>query len=141
MTNKQKIALYIFTIVGLAYRYIITFLLSKQTGEVIKNTWGYGQWHSILLASSVFVFVKGLKINETIKNNRKITEILKKVSGCSFGIYLIHKIIMHYEISILNIKTTSTLWRTAGVITTYLISLTIIVSPSAVSTQRFVGWQ
>ena len=126
LTKKQKLALYIFTIAGLLYRYIITFLLSKQAGEVVKNTWGYGQWHSILLASSVFVFIKGLKLNEKIKNNGKITEILKRISGCSYGIYFIHKIVMHYEISLLNIKTTSVQWRTIGIITTYFISLLIV---------------
>lgn len=126
LTKKQKIALYTFAIVGLLFRYIITFILSKQSGIVIKNTWGYDQWHSILLASSVFVFIKGLKLNEKIKNNKSLVKILKDVSSCSFGVYLIHMIVMYYEISMLNINIISIQWRITGIFTTYLISLAIV---------------
>ena len=126
LTKKQKIALYTFAIMGLLFRYIITFILSKKTGKVIKNTWEYDQWHSILLASAVFIFVKGLKINKKIKNNKNLVKILKDVSRCSFGVYLIHMIVMYYEISILNINILSIQWRTAGIFTTYLITLVIV---------------
>ena len=126
LTKKQKIFLYISAIVGIIFRYLITFILSKQSGKVIKSTWGYDQWHSVLLACSVFVFVKGLRINEKIKNNKKLLQILKNVSSCSFGIYLTHKIIMYYEIIIFKVNDSSWQWRTIGVLTTYLISLTIV---------------
>ena len=126
LNKKQKLILYTSAVVGLLYRYIITFVLSKQSGEVIKNTWGYCQWHCILLSSAVFIFVKELKINERIKNNKKIANILKELSSCSFGVYLIHKFIMYYEISLFNIKTSSIQWRTVGIVYTYIISLIIV---------------
>ena len=126
LTKKQKIALYISAIIGLLFRYIITFILSKQSGVVVKNTWGYSQWHSILLAGAVFVFIKDLKINEKIKNNKKLANVLKEISSCSFGIYLIHRIIMYYQISLLDIKVVTTQWRTLGIISTYLITLAIV---------------
>lgn len=126
LTKKQKIALYISAIVGVLFRYIITFILSKQSGVVVKNTWGYSQWHSILLACAVFVIIKDLRINEKIKKNKKVANILKEVSSCSFGIYLIHRIIMYYQISLLDIKVSTIKWRTLGIISTYIISLVIV---------------
>ena len=126
LTKKQKIILYISAIVGLVYRYVTTFILSKESGEVIRTTWGYCSWHCILLASAVFVFIKELKINNKIENNSKLTKILSEIASCSFGIYLIHKIIMYYEIQLFHINEIVWQWRTIGIITTYLISLIIV---------------
>ena len=126
LTKKQKIILYISAIIGVIFRYTVTFILSKQSGEVIKNTWGYTQWHCILLACAIFVFVKNLKIDEKLKNRQKIVRILSKVSGCSFGVFLIHKMVMHYELQFFNTNILDWKWRTIGVIITYLFSLIII---------------
>lgn len=126
LTRKQKILLYVGTIVGLIYRYVTTFVLSKESGQVVKITWGYCSWHCILLACSVFVCVKGLRINEKIKNNPKIVKKLSEISSCSFGIYLIHMIVKYYELRILNLNLYSWQFRTFGIISTYLISLVII---------------
>ena len=126
LTRKQKIFLYIGAITGLIYRYVTTFILSKESGQVIKTTWGYCSWHCIFLACSVFVCVKELKINEKIKNNSKIVKILSEISSCSFGIYLIHLVIKYYELNLFNWSIYSWYFRTFGVLSTYLISLSIV---------------
>ena len=127
ISKNKRIIIYIGAIIGLLYRFITTFILSKEAGIVIKDTWGYTSWHSILLASAVFLFIKNLKLEEKLKNNRKLLNILTKISGCSFGIYLIHQIIMYYEKSIFNINVASWEWRTIGIVTTYIISLGIVI--------------
>ena len=38
LTKKQKVVLYIGAIIGLIYRYITTFILSKNAGVVTKTT-------------------------------------------------------------------------------------------------------
>ena len=124
LTKKQKILIYIFAIVGLIYRYITTFYLSKSAGTVVKTTWGYTSWHCILLASAVFLIAKDLKFSKL--KNEKIQTIIQKISSCSLGIYLIHMIVRYYEIKLLNINTVSWQFRTIGVLTTYLISLIIV---------------
>ena len=126
LTKKQKIILYISAIIGLIYRYVTTFIFSKQSGEVIRITWGYCSWHCILLACAVFVFIKDLKINSKIENNTKITKALLEISSCSFGVYLIHKVFMYYEILIFHVDEVSWQWRTLGIITTYLCCLLIV---------------
>ena len=124
LTKKQKAFIYIFAIVGLIYRYLTTFYLSKIAGTVVKTTWGYTSWHCILLASSVFLIVKDLKLSNL--ENNTIQNLIQKTSSCSLGIYLIHMIVRYYEINLLNINTASWQFRTIGAITTYLISLLIV---------------
>ena len=126
LKKSHKTILYISAIIGLLFRYIVTFILSKQSGQVNKIVWSYTSWHCILLASAVFVLIKNLKINEKIKQNIRITNILKVISSCSLGIYLIHKIVMYYQIRLLNIDTASWQWRTIGIVSTYSISLAIV---------------
>lgn len=123
--KKYRILIYIGALIGVLYRFSTTFYLSKQAGTVIKTTWGYTSWHSILLTSAVFLFVKNMNLEQKIRN-KKISQVLMQISSCSFGIYLIHKIIMYYEQTIFNINTFSWKWRTIGIIITYLISLAVV---------------
>ena len=81
----------------------------------------------MLLSSAIFVLIKDLKINETIRNNEKVQKIISKIAGCSFGVYLIHMIVKYYYINIFNINTSSWHFRTLGVIVIYFISLLIVM--------------
>ena len=127
LTKKQKVVLYIGAIIGLIYRYITTFILSKNAGVVTKTTWGYSSWHCILLTMSVFMVVKDTNICKRISENQKISNILASISGCSFGIYLIHMIVKYYYVQILHINTAVWHFRTLGVIAIYVISLIIVM--------------
>lgn len=127
ITKKQKNIIYIGAILGLCYRYVTTFVLSKNAMRVIKTTWGYTSWHCILLSMAVFIFVKDLKILDKIKDNDKIKNIIAKIAGCSFGVYLIHIIIKYYYVAIFNINVLSWHFRTLGIIAIYVISLAIVM--------------
>ena len=122
--KKYRYLIYVSALIGIAYRYITTFILSKNAGKVIKVTWGYTSWHSILLASSVFIAIKYIFINK--KFSIKSTKILCNLSSCSFGIYLIHQLVMQVEKNIFPIKVTSWEYRTIFVFITYFVSLLII---------------
>lgn len=124
--NKSKIMIYVGAIIGLIYRYLTTFILSKIAGVVIRTTWGYFSWHCMLLACAVFIFVKNLNFDIKLKDKEKITNILSRISSCSFGIYLIHMIIKYYITILLNWNELSWSYRTFGVIVVYGISLIIV---------------
>lgn len=96
ITKKYRILIYAGAIIGLIYRFATTFYLSKQAGSVVKTTWGYTSWHAILLTAAVFLIIKNLNFEKIITNS-KVRNFITKMSGCSFGIYLIHKIVMYYE--------------------------------------------
>ena len=68
-----------------------------------------------------------MHLEEKLKNKERLTKVISKISSCSFGIYLTHKIVMYYEQDLLNINIYSWQWRTIGAICTYLISLGIIL--------------
>lgn len=125
--KKRKIYIYIGAVVGLIYRYVSTFILSKAAGQVIKITWGYGSWHCILLTISIFILVKDLNIINKIKNNEEIQKIISKIAGCSFGIYLIHMIVKYYYINVFNINTASWQFRTLGTLAIYGICLFVVM--------------
>ena len=127
LSRNKRIIIYIFAIIGVLYRFFTTYIMSKEYGYVIKTTWGYTSWHSILLASSVFIFIKQL-FTVKISLSAKKAKLVSKISSCSFGIYLIHQIVMYYEKTIFSINTASWEWRTMGVIITYIISLIIVFS-------------
>ena len=121
--KKYRIIIYVGAIIGIIYRYITTFILSKEAGYIVKDTWGYTSWHSILLASAVFLFIKNINIYGKLK---KYENYIASIAGCSFGIYLVHQIVMYYEVNIFNINISSWQWRTIGVVSTYIICLIII---------------
>ena len=124
--KKHRIILYILGILCIIFRYTMTYFLSHKYGMLDRSTWGYTQFHSIILACVVFVFFKYLNLNK-IKNNEKICHIIQRVSSCSFGIYLIHLIVKYYETELFSLNIYSWKYRTIGIISTYLISLLIIM--------------
>lgn len=125
ITKKYRILIYAGAIIGLIYRFATTFYLSKQAGSVVKTTWGYTSWHAILLTAAVFLIIKNLNFEKIITNS-KVRNFITKMSGCSFGIYLIHKIVMYYEQKILSIDVYSWQRRTIGIFSTYIICLVIV---------------
>ena len=125
INKKYRILIYIGAVIGLIYRFVTTFYLSKQAGSVVKTTWGYTSWHAILLTAAVFLIIKNLNFEKIITNST-VRNFITKMSGCSFGIYLIHKIVMYYEQKILSIDVYSWQWRTIGIFSTYIICLAIV---------------
>lgn len=123
--RKYRIIIYILGILSVIFRFVMTYYFSTKNQTVYRTLFGYTQFHSVFLACGVFTFIKNINF-DFIKNNEKISNILAKISGCSFGIYLIHKIVMHYQIQLFRINIYSWQWRTLGIISTYLISLGIV---------------
>lgn len=126
LCKKQKTVIYVGAIIGIIYRYLTTFILSKKAGVVVRTTWGYFSWHCILLSSAVFIFIKSLQIDKKLKNKMKIKQMLSTISSCSFGIYLIHMIIKYMINVLFNWNAYSWSYRTFGIIVVYAISFIIV---------------
>lgn len=123
--KNTRILVYAAATIATAFRYIVTYVLSTKEGKTDRILFKYSQFHAVLLASAVFLFIKNLKFNK-IKENEKICNSISKIASCTFGIYLIHLIINYYELKIFNINIWTWQWRTIGIISTYIISLTIV---------------
>lgn len=124
ISKKNRIIIYILGINSCLFRYFWTYFSSTKLGYKDGLLFDYTQFHSVFLAVAVFVLIKQIKWNKYI--SKKSQRIISKISSCSFGIYLIHIIVMYYERQILDISVYSIWWRTICVILTYIISLLIV---------------
>lgn len=124
--KKERIIIYILGIASVFFRYIYTYYTTIEMQQMNYSLFSYVQFHSVLLASAVFVFFKYNKFINSIKSD-KIIKIINNVAASSFGVYLIHKIIIYHELKIFNINNFTWQWRIFGIVTTYLICLLIIM--------------
>lgn len=123
LTRNQRILIYTLGISCALLRYFGTVHYSLLLGKVDKFLFGYMHFHSVLLALAVFVFVK-----YSFQPNAKYFDLLKKLSSYSLGIYLIHKLIMSYELKLFGISADNVYWRFLGMVMTYIVCLIIVAS-------------
>ncbi len=122
--KRQRILIYAAGVFGLAFRWIYTYhfsVIRQTTDTTIK---GYIRFHSVFYACAVFVLLN------QIGWNRLLPEWMKKavtwLSGCSFGIFLIHRRVMYFEMKWFRMNGHRLAWRTVFIIVTYLVCLTIV---------------
>lgn len=123
--KKWRIGLYSLGIMGVSFRFIYTYQKSMENHSLDTSIKGYEMFHAVFLAIAVFVIIQAVPW-ETIVTRTWIKNKIQKVSSYSFGIYLIHQIVMYYERKIFLLDVTSRVWRWGGVFVTYFISLLIV---------------
>ena len=121
---RQRCIIYFFGCAGLIFRYVYTYILSIQKESTDVSIKGYTMFHAVFLAVAVFELAKNVKWEKYLPDT--IIEKLPKLSSCSFGIYLIHSIVMYYEQTIFHVSREGHIWRILLVPCTYCISLGII---------------
>lgn len=125
--KKFRILLYLGGVLAIIWRYTTTLNASFAHGYLVKTTWGYTQFHTIILASAVYVFIKTLPVD---KISDKTKTILAKLASCSFGIYLCHILVMHYEAGVLRrigLPTASWAWRFFCPLLTYTLCVGLVL--------------
>lgn len=125
INKRKRYIIYFLGIISLLIRYFGTYFLSRRDGVINKLFFSYLYFTALFLALAVFVFIKNIHLNKIFKTE-KTAKIISKISSCSFGIYLIHQIVMTYEIKFLSVNTRSWEWRTIGAICTYIICLGVV---------------
>lgn len=124
LSAKQRRILYVCGAGGFLFRYIYTYVFSVKNGQTDVSIKGYVMFHAVFLSVAVFVWA------QSVNWERWLPEIIIKklpfLSSCSFGVYLIHSIVMYYEKMLLHISVQGHFWRILMVPCTYLISLAII---------------
>ena len=123
INRKWRIALYLLGIASIAYHFLTTYLMSTSAGALKIPASEYTQFHVILTTSAVFVFAKNLKL----KLSGKCQDVLRTLSGCSFGVYLIHIPIMLLERQIFQIAPKSIIYRFLFPFLTYAICVGIVL--------------
>lgn len=93
---KKRLCIYFLGILGILIRYGATVYLTLSEGQINRTFFNYHGYYSVFLAVAVFVFIKYSKIVKKIGENEKFTKLLKTISGCSFGVYLMHMIVYRF---------------------------------------------
>jgi polysacchride biosynthesis protein len=135
LSRKQRMVIYLLGLISAFIRYAGTYYYSLEQGKIDKFLFGYIQFHSVLLALAVFVLVKEVGKSVT---SIKISNFLAVLSSCSLGIYLIHKLVMSYELKFLQITADNTYWRFIGAFLTYFLCLSVVLFVKRIPYLRFI---
>lgn len=124
ISKKGRILLYSVGFGGFLFRFVYTYILSVQNQKTDTSIKGYAIFHAVFLSVAVFEWGKNVRWDKWLPEWFK--KRISIISSCSFGIFLLHKIVMYYERSGFRLSAKSHLWRFAFVPVTYLVSLCIV---------------
>ena len=122
LNRKLRLVIYVFGIFGAVLRYAMTVLLSVRDGAINKMFFSYTEYYSVFLAVAVFVLFRYMKPVEFLNNKRAV---LSKISGCSFGVYLIHMIVIRFFSYVLPETVFGVVWRMMAPVLIYFVALLI----------------
>lgn len=122
---KYRRCIYAMGILGAAVRYAYTCWASFREGALNQLTWGYLNWPSLMLSVAVFVFVKYMSKKEYIHIDR-LQKNISKLAQASFGIYLIHILIMNTIVDTFSVNVYEAWWRFLGAFIVYGLSLIVV---------------
>ncbi len=126
LSKKKRIIIYFLGILSALIRYFYTYYFSIKEGAVNKDLFDYTSAISVFLAISVFVFIKYIDWKKIAEKLHITSSMISKISSCSFGVYLIHKLVKSKLTNILNLNIYSIWYRTIGAIILYLICVFIV---------------
>lgn len=126
LSKKGRYLIYLGGILGIVIRYGMTYTLSIRDGQLNKMSWGYLNLPSVLLAVAVFTLFKYIKWDNIFKTE-KIKDIIRKISGASFGIYLIHMFVIRVLLHYFSWNTFGWKWRYVGALIVYACALIIVL--------------
>ena len=120
---KQRYCIYGSAILCMMIRYFSTVLFSGENG-LYKVFWGYVNFPAVGLAVGVFVFFKHIKWDKLFSSVSK-AKIVTSMASASFGIYLIHMIVLN-GFFVCGVNKYGLKWRMLGPVLVYMISLSIV---------------
>lgn len=123
--KPYRIILYIAAFGCAVFRYVMVLKLSQAEGATNRTYFDYLAFYSVILAAGVFVFAKNSRIIDKIGQKDKLVKIVKTVSGCSFGVYLIHMILLN-NVLVKIFPRDCLEWRTIGTVLVYLLAVAIV---------------
>ena len=124
-TAKERAVIYFLGVGSLIFRYLYTFIMSQQSGMFVTTLSDYGYFIGVLPSVALFVFFKTVKWPKLVQTN---TNILTKISSCSFGVYLIHELFLREIIfGLLEVSPHSLALRTAAPIAIWAICVLFVM--------------
>lgn len=125
-SKQEKLIIYALGLLALVFRYAYTFIASSQA-NMLDTTFfrDYGSFVGVLPSIAIFVLFKTKKWPDLIQSNAKL---LAKISGCSFGVYLVHQLVLRdFLFCIAHVPMNSILLRTIGPIVIWLVCVLFVL--------------
>lgn len=126
LSKKKRLIIYILGILSALTRYLYTYFFSIQDGAINRDLFNYCSFVSVFLAIAVFVFIKNINWDKILEKLHVSTKILSKISGCSFGVYLIHILVKSNITNIFGLDVNSIWYRTIGAVAVYILCVFIV---------------
>ena len=99
IAKKRRVAIYAVAIAVFVTGFVATLFLSNERGAFIDSIVGENTSpFAIIYASALFVFVRNINFARARASALKLLSVL---ASCSFGVYLTHKLVMHYTYGLL----------------------------------------
>lgn len=128
VSRKYRLCVYAMAIGCLFLRYFYTFFASYREGQTVTTLFNYDGFFAVLLAFAVFLAFKHLsrasKVSSLLDKHSKS---IATVSGCSFGVYLIHWILIeNIGLGLLGVPLAGIPMQIIGPFAAYFASLGIV---------------
>lgn len=119
--------LYAAGIFGAASMFTGTIWLSLRDGGILNDLlWGYMMYPTLFMACALFLLLKHCRWQILYKE--KVQRVLAKLSGASFGVYLIHIMIVNALVVDGPVNGDSRWWMLFGAAGIYLICIGIVLA-------------
>lgn len=123
---RKRSILYASAILCMVFRFLYTASSSSKLGCVDRTFFSYSAFPAVIQGAAVFVLFKQIYIGRIPP---RVSNLISKLSSCSFGVYLIHKPILDRLIlsnNYLGISMQSIALRTFGAVVLYLTCIGIV---------------
>ena len=121
LTKKQRFFIYICGVAGAIVQFVGCWVLSFKNGFVDTTFKGYTNLPSVTFAIAVFVWFKYLDYGRILQKFPWFENIVNKLAGLTFGIYLIHGFIVYSLPAMIGFDARNWVWRTLGSIAIFII--------------------
>ena len=124
-TARQRAVIYVCGVAGWLIHYFGTLVASAEQTSVVRLFKGYSNFPAFIQAVAVFVFFRYLFAKHQISEQAK--SLLFRLSGLTFGIYLIHRYFLIVLLKEMSIDDSSMMWRIAGAMFVFILSAHIVM--------------
>lgn len=126
LSSGQLKLLYVAGVACLLIRYGYTYVSSSSLGQVDRLFFDYMAFTAVIPSAALFMWFKN---NEPhFAGLAKYQKLIVTVSGASFGVYLIHKLVLDNIVcGVIGVSMSSVLLRTLGPIIIYLVCVLVVL--------------
>lgn len=137
---KWRLLIYSCGIGGWAIQYLgtsVLYLASDQS-QIISTFKGYLNFPAVMQAVGMMTFFRYINWENLFGIRGK--KVFRNISKYTFGVYLIHYYIMSHISAYFNINTASIIWRSAGALFVFTVSMLICYIISKIPlVKHFIG--